>query len=155
MRLERGRRFRTGAQAADFTKKELGGKEVSLAQWRGKYVLLDFWGSWCGPCRASHPHLKELHEKYKDDVVFVSVAEEQTRDIEKARASWEKAIREDGLTWTQILNNEGKDLYNLVDLYHVTSFPTKILIDPEGKIAARWSGSSATPDDKLRELFGH
>lgn len=155
MRLERGRRFRAGAQAADFTKKELGGKEVSLAQWRGKYVLLDFWGSWCGPCRASHPHLKELHEKYKDDVVFVSVAEEQTRDIEKARANWEKAIREDGLTWTQILNNEGKDLYNLVDLYHVTSFPTKILIDPEGKIAARWSGSSATPDDKLRELFGH
>ena len=153
-RLERGRQFRVGAQAADFTKKTLDGQEVSLSQWRGKYVLLDFWGSWCGPCRASHPHLKELYQKYKDDVVFVSVAEEQTKDIEKARANWRKAVETDGLTWTQILNNEDKDRCNLVNLYHVTSFPTKILIDPEGKIAARWSGSTATPDQKLEEIFG-
>ena len=153
-RLERGRQFRVGAQAADFTKKTLDGQEVSLSQWRGKYVLLDFWGSWCGPCRASHPHLKELYQKYKDDVVFVGVADEQSKDLEQARASWKKAIQEDGLTWTQILNNEGREEYNLVALYNVTAFPTKILIGPDGKIVARWSGGSSTPDEKLKEIFG-
>ena len=72
-RLERSRDFRTGRPAKNFEKKDMNGKTVSLEKLRGKYVLLDFWGSWCGPCRESHPHLKELYEKYKKQVIFINV----------------------------------------------------------------------------------
>lgn len=152
-RLEAGRPYRIGATAAEFSKKELQGKTVSLKDWQGKYVLLDFWGSWCGPCRASHPHLKELHRQYGDRIIFVGIAQEEGKNLEKARQTWKKAIQDDGLTWIQILNNEDKEQYDLVQLYHVTSFPTKILIDPQGKIAARWSGSQAEPEKDLQKIF--
>ncbi len=152
-RLETGRPFRIGATAADFSKKDSKGETVSLNDWKGKYVLLDFWGSWCGPCRDSHPHLKELHRQYGDKIIFVGIAQEQGKNLEKAKHSWKKAIQEDGLTWIQILNNEDQNQYDLVQLFHVTSFPTKILIDPQGKIAARWSGSQAEPEKDLQNIF--
>ena len=119
---------------------------------RGKYVLLDFWGSWCGPCRASHPHLKELHKKYGKKVSFVNVANENVRDLSQAKKLWKQAVKEDEMTWTQILNNEGKEECDLLKLYNITSFPTKILIDPEGKILARFVGALADPAELLETL---
>ncbi len=151
-KLDAGRPYRSGSIAPDFVKKDMDGKEVSLEGLKGKYVLLDFWGSWCGPCRESHPHLKELYEKYGKKVVFVNVAVENVRDLEQARKLWKQAVKEDDMTWTQILNNEGKKEYDLPKLYHITSFPTKILIDPEGKVIARFVGAMADPEEFLKAL---
>lgn len=151
-KLDAGRAYRPGTMAPDFTKKDMNGKNVSLKNLRGKYVLLDFWGSWCGPCRASHPHLKELHKKYGKKVSFVNVANENVRDLSQAKKLWKQAVKEDEMTWTQILNNEGKEECDLLKLYNITSFPTKILIDPEGKILARFVGALADPAELLETL---
>lgn len=153
-KLEAGRPYRTGTLAADFIKKDMQGREISLKDYRGKYVLLDFWGSWCGPCRESHPHLKELYRQYGDRMVFVNVANENVKDLAQARKLWQQAVEEDGLTWTQILNNEGVKEYNLLNLYHINSFPTKILIDPEGRIVARLVGATGDPAEILEKIFG-
>lgn len=153
-RLDAGKEFRTGTMAQDFVKKDMQGKTITLSKFRGKYVLLDFWGSWCGPCRASHPHLKQLYEKYRKKVVFLQVANENIRDLAEAKAAWTKAVKEDGLTWTQILNNENRENYDLVNLFHITAFPTKILIDPEGRIVGRFVGTQADPEEMLQEIFG-
>lgn len=153
-KLEAGRAYRTGTMAAGFVKKDMEGRKVALEDYRGKYVLLDFWGSWCGPCRESHPHLKELHQKYGDRMVFINVANENVRDLAQARKLWQQAVKEDGMTWTQVLNNEGVRECNLLDLYHINSFPTKVLIDPQGRIVARLVGSSADLGEQLEKIFG-
>lgn len=151
-KLDAGRPYRPGTMAPDFVKKDMNGKNVSLKSLRGKYVLLDFWGSWCGPCRASHSHLKELYKKYSKKVAFVNVANENVKDLEQAKKLWKQAVKEDGMTWPQILNNEGKEVQDLLKLYNITSFPTKILIDPEGKVVARLVGATADPEEFLEGL---
>ena len=129
----------SGKPAMDFAKKDKNGKMIRLSDYRGKYVLLDFWGSWCGPCRASHPHLKELDEKYGPrGLVIIGIAEERS----KSKTAWLNAIKEDGLTWTQIMNDEGKDVTDVVKLYGIQGFPTKILIDPQGNIVTRVTGTT-------------
>ncbi len=154
-KLDAGKPYRTGTAIRHFTKKDMNGKTVSSAKWKGKYVLLDFWGSWCGPCRSSHPHLKELYKKYGAKMVFVNVAQENVKDLTKARNLWKQAVEEDGLTWTQVLNNEGIEDCNLLTFFHISSFPTKILIDPEGRIAGRYVGATADIDRKLTEIMGY
>lgn len=153
-KLDAGKPYRTGSQIQPFTKKDMNGKTISSSQWKGKYVLLDFWGSWCGPCRASHLHLKELYQKYGRKMIFVNVAQENVKDLAEARKSWKQAVREDGLTWTQVLNNEGAETCNLLQLFYITSFPTKILIDPEGRIAGRYVGATTDITQKLKEVMG-
>lgn len=140
-----------GHPAPDFSKKDKDGNTIRLSDLKGKYVLIDFWGTWCMPCRKSHPHLVKLHKTYAPrGVQFINVAHEfDTRN----RHYWLKAIEEDKLTWTQILNDEGLKECDLVNLYAVTAFPTKILIDPEGKIVARYSGDSKALDEKLEAIF--
>jgi thiol-disulfide isomerase/thioredoxin len=128
-----------GKPAAEFAKKDRDGNTIRLADYRGKYVLLDFWGSWCGACRASHPHLKELNAKYgPQGLVIIGIAEERTKN----KSAWLNAIKEDGLPWTQIMNDEGKDVTDVVKLYGVEAFPTKILIDPQGNIVTRVVGTT-------------
>lgn len=84
--------------------------------------------------------------------MFINVANENTKDLAVAKKLWKKAVQEDGLTWTQILNNEDAGTYDLVKLYHVTAFPTKILIGPDGRIVARLVGANADPENILSEL---
>ena len=145
-------RTEVGAIAPNFEKMDKDGNTVRLSDYRGKYVLLDVWGSWCSPCRDSHPHLKEIEAKYRDKgLVVINVASESGA---KAREIWLKAIEEDGMTWTQILNNEGKDKCDMVREYAITAFPTKVLIDAEGKIIVRAVGESEPVDAKLKEIFG-
>lgn len=141
-----------GAMAPDFKKKDKEGNTVQLSDYKGKYLLLDFWGSWCGPCRASHPHLKELQAHYGPlGLEVVNIAQENSAN---ARETWLKAVEEDQMTWTQILNNEGREVCDVVKLYGITAFPTKVLIDPEGKIIVKAVGNSESIDAKLKEVFG-
>jgi thiol-disulfide isomerase/thioredoxin len=148
-----------GATAIDFTKKDVAGKTIQLSDYKGKYVLLDFWGSWCGPCRAGNPHLKELYAKYKDKgFTIVGIANEQGGSLTDNKISWKKALKEDGLPWQQVLNNEGIEKCDVTKLYNVNAFPTKILLDKNGKIVGRFTGTSIGGDkddltEKLKEIF--
>lgn len=154
-KLDAGKAYRIGAKAPDFTKTSNAGEKITLSDYKGKYVLLDFWGSWCGPCRASHPHLKELHTMYAPKgLILINIATEYAEGIDEARTLWLKAIEEDKLTWTQVLNNENIEQCNIPNLFNVRSFPTKILIDDKGCILLRVSGgNSADLDAKLKEIY--
>ena len=138
----------------------MNGKIVNLADYKGKYVLLDFWGSWCGPCRAGNPHLKDLYAKYKTKGFTIIGIANESGTIAEASAAWKKAVKEDGLPWIQVLNNEGKDKVDVTNIYEVSAFPTKILVDKDGKIIGRYTGTSAGAgvadplEEKLKEVMG-
>jgi thiol-disulfide isomerase/thioredoxin len=152
-RLEKRKLGVPGAMAAGFVLPDLQGNKLSLADFRGKYVLLDFWGSWCVPCRKSHPHLKELYSKYKvRGIEFIGVAQEYASD----NSAWRKAIEEDKLNWPQVLTDKTVD-GNVVAKYNIEYFPTKILIDKEGKIIGRFGeGQMGELDKMLAGIFnGH
>lgn len=151
-KLAAGKATSIGKTAVPLNKKDIDGKLVNLQALQGKYVLLDFWGSWCGPCRKSHPHLKALYQQYKNaGFEIVGIAQEQGDD---ATAVWKKAIEEDGLPWIQVLNNEDIEKFDAVKAYGITAFPTKILLDKEGKIIGRYVGQEAEGlNEKLTTLF--
>ncbi|MDN3550146.1 TlpA disulfide reductase family protein [Mucilaginibacter aquaedulcis] len=138
-----------GAMAPDFMENDVNGIPVKLSSFRGKYVLLDFWASWCGPCRQENPNVVRNYNKYKAKnftVVGVSL------DKPEGKAAWLAAIKNDGLEWTQLSdlkfwNNEA------AALYQVSSIPQNYLIDPTGKIIAK-NLRGGDLDAKLEELFG-
>ena len=147
--LEDERKTGKGATAINFVKTDIDGKTVRLDDYKGKYVLLDFWGSWCGPCRAGNPHLKELYAKYKGKgLIIIGIANEMGASLSDKIASWKKAVTEDGLPWVQVLNNQGIEQSDVTNSYKVNAFPTKILLDPSGKIIGRFTGTSADPGGK-------
>jgi peroxiredoxin len=138
-----------GVTAPDFTQNDVEGKPVKLSSFKGKYVLLDFWASWCGPCRQENPNVVRVFNKYKDKnftVLGVSL------DRPTGKADWLSAIKADGLTWTQVSdlkfwNNQA------AELYFVQSIPQNFLIDPQGKIVAK-NLRGAELEAKLIELLG-
>lgn len=145
----------TGKTAIEINKKDINGNPVNLNTLKGRYVLLDFWGSWCGPCRASHPHLKAIYSKYKSKgLEILGIAEEHGKTLEDNKKSWKKAVEEDGMNWLQVLNNEDQQVFDAVKSYGVSVFPTKVLLDKEGKVLARYTGDSKEIDTKLAEIFG-
>lgn len=151
--IEELKRHIPGTKASNFEKIDQNGNIVKLSDYEGQYLLIDFWGTWCKPCRSSHVHLRELFKKYSHKgVAFLNIAQEFG---ENSRNGWLKAIKEDQMTWTQVLNNEKVDEFDLVGLYGVKSFPTKILINPQGEIIARFMGSNSEEiDEVFREVFG-
>ncbi|WP_316818295.1 TlpA disulfide reductase family protein [Pedobacter nyackensis] len=145
----------TGTEAIDFIRKDQYGKTVKLSDYRGKLVLLDFWGSWCVPCRQTHPHLKELYAKYKSKgLEIVAVANEKNRDPEKAKQAWLAAIKKDDINWVHVRNDEGTGEPDIVRAYGINGYPTKLLLDQNGKILMRVStGLSDEMDVLIKQLL--
>jgi peroxiredoxin len=119
-----------GAVAPAFTQPTPEGKSVALADYRGRYVLVDFWASWCKPCREENPTVLKAYNTFKSrnfEVLSVS--------IDNNREKWLKAIAEDRLPWTQISDLQGVG-GQTPRLYGVRSIPQNFLLDPQGKILA-------------------
>ena len=121
-----------------------------------KYVLLDFWGSWCAPCRAGHPHLKQLYEKYKGkEFEIVAVAYEGRGDLDVLIANWNTAVSADGLPWINLLSHDREHSgFDPIKDFGITAFPTKILIDPQGKVIGTYGSDSSALDAELEKIFG-
>ena len=149
-----------GSKAFVFASKELRGDHLSLADLKGKYVLVDFWASWCVPCRKGNPHLKELYSKYKDkgfEIVGIS-------DDDRNPDAWKKAVDKDGIDiWKHVLrglkyeNGVFDRTNDINENFGIHTLPTQILIDPKGMIIGRYGGGGERHDEldiKLKEVFG-
>lgn len=151
-----------GAVAASFTATDIDGKLLNLADFKGKkYVLLDFWASWCVPCRQGNPHLLSLYSNYKDkglEIIGIS-------DDDGNQEAWRKAVAKDGIgVWKHILRglkrtSSGYDRSNdISEGYGIHSLPTKILIDKNGVIIGRYGGGGENDeamDKKMAEIFNN
>jgi len=152
-----------GKMAPFFSRKDINGNPLALTDFRGKYVLVDFWASWCVPCRKGIPHLKELYNKYKaQGFDVIGVADDDSRP-----EAWHKAVEQDGSgIWHHILRGLDmekiqKHISNPNDLdqsYAVHSIPVKFLIGPDGRIVGRYGDnfgeSDAALDEKLKSIYG-
>jgi peroxiredoxin len=123
-----------GSSAPEFSLNDVNGKPVKLSDFRGKYVLLDFWASWCAPCRRENPNLVKAYDAYKDKgFTILGVSLDKPGDKDK----WLEAIRKDGLLWTHVSDLKAWES-DVAKLYDVNAIPMNFLISPDGKIIAKY-----------------
>jgi peroxiredoxin len=148
-RIELAKKTAIGNYAMDFTQNDTSGRPVSLSSFRGKYVLIDFWASWCGPCRRENPNVVKVFNKFKDkNFTILSVS----LDMPNARDKWLYAIHKDGLTWTHVSDLKYWD-NAVAKKYGINAIPQNLLLDPKGKIIAK-NLRGEDLDMKLTEILG-
>lgn len=150
--IEKMKKGIAGAVAGPFNAKDINGNPIKLDDFKGQYVLIDFWASWCVPCRKGNPHLLKLYSEYKPKGLEILGVSDDDRNEEK----WKKAVEKDGIgVWRHVLRGlqykEGT--YEKINIdqdisegYNISTLPTKILVDPNGIIVARYDGGEE--DDK-------
>lgn len=143
------KRIIVGAEAPDFTLKNDKGKSFTLSSLRGKYVVLDFWGSWCTWCIKGFPDLIKAYEKSKNYVAFVGIA---CKD-EKRPEAWKNILAKYPLKWTQLINDDSDLKNDVISRYGLLVYPTKIIIDPQGKIIYHQDGESQDLYHRLDALL--
>jgi thiol-disulfide isomerase/thioredoxin len=148
--IEARKKTRPGTLVQDFARSDTAGKTIRLSDYRGRYVILDFWASWCSPCRKSHPHMIELYNKYKTAGVAFEVLAIATNDKKNA---WKKAIQDDNLPWINVIDEEKELSKKLANLLAIQALPTKVFLDPQGKIIAVITGDEKAVESKMIELF--
>lgn len=144
--IKQKEQFMVGGEAPDFTQSTPDGKEMKLSDLRGKVLLVDFWASWCGPCRKENPNVVRMYQKYKEqgfEILGVSLDKDKNR--------WVKAIEQDGLMWHHVSDLKGW-ANSVAKTYNVSSIPHTILLDKEGKVIARNLRGHAL-EQKLEEIF--
>ena len=143
---EKGNPAAVGMEAPEFVLPDTKGKMVRLSSYRGKYVLLDFWASWCGPCRQESPNVVKAYQRFKGkkfDILSVSLDDNKDK--------WLGAIEKDNLTWTHVSDLKAWES-SVVGLYQVEGIPATFLLDPNGVVVARDLRGSAL-EEKLEELL--
>lgn len=131
--IEVAKKTGIGRMAMDFTQNDTLGNPVMLSSLRGKYLLIDFWASWCGPCRAENPNVVKVFQKFKDrNFHIIGVSLDRPGQKEK----WMKAIHDDKLEWTQVSDLRFWD-NEVAKQYGIKAIPQNLLLDPDGKIIAK------------------
>lgn len=145
--LVRSKMLENGKPAPAFSYPDPSGKNVSLASYKGKYVLIDFWASWCGPCRQAIPQVKKLYEQYKNkNFAVLGVS------IDNDKKAWLKAVEEEDVPWVQILT---PDIRKTQTDYMFSGIPTMYLIDDQGKIVDKFLGYTEEAEAKLKEILNN
>ena len=143
---EAAKKQEAGLEAPAFTLNDINGKPLSLASLRGKYVILDFWGSWCGWCIKGFPKMKEYYAKYKGKFEILGI------DCNDSEDNWKAAVKKHEVPWLHVYCPEDA---SVEEDYGITGYPTKIIVDPEGKIVKTIVGEDPAFYTLLDELFQH